>query len=380
MCLHRIPLHRLLLAVCLTCLLTACIEPTEPHYQLEEPFYLVEGKLVDSPGYSEVSIRHSRFRSVQLEFESVTDATVVAVEQTGAQVQWELADTIVGTYRPPADFAVRTGETWSLEVTLADGTQIVSDPEIVPPPVALTDFRILFDQESGYDDGRKLFIPAFRLLVNFQDPADQTNYYQWDYTYWEKIEVCASCYGGEVWRNGACLDVTGNSQFVQRYDYYCDADAGCYRQTGGNEFRYSRDDLFDGQAVIDRDIGQIEFIAYGGLLVEARQYTITPEAYAYGKVISDLINGSTGLNATIPATLDGNVRSLDPAAPQVLGYVGAAGVSSLRRFIVRTDATGTPLPADRQVRPEPSVGTFNPPRAYCRGGGKSPVKPEGWTD
>ncbi|MBB4079266.1 hypothetical protein GGR28_001886 [Lewinella aquimaris] len=361
-------------------LLVGCTEPTEPRFQIEASFYLVEGKIADVEGSSEVNVRRSDFGSLQLEFESVPDADVVAVNGAGARVQWQLVDSVAGKYQPPADFAGRTGEAWFLEVNTADGTSIYSDPETVPPPVALTDFEIVFDQEASYDVGRERFIPAFKLLVDFQDPADRTDYYQWDYAYWEKIDVCASCYGGQVWREGSCREVGSGSRYVQRYDYYCDALGGCYRQTVGNEFQYGQDEFFAGQAVVDRPIGQIEFIDYGGLLVEAVQYTITQEAYAYGKVISDLLTGSSGLNATIPATLDGNVRNADPEGVQVLGYVGTAGVSSMRRFITRSETTGTPLPADRQIRPEPSVGAFIPPRAYCSGDGKTPEKPRGWPE
>jgi hypothetical protein len=55
----------------------------------------------------------------------------------GRTVSWELVDPFIGNYRPPEDFRAEAGETWHFEINLPDGTNIIYDPETIPPPVPL---------------------------------------------------------------------------------------------------------------------------------------------------------------------------------------------------------------------------------------------------
>ncbi len=361
--------------------LVTCVEPTPPEYQLEQAFYLIEGEIVDRPDLSEVRISASNFQQVQLEFSPVAGATVVATEEgAGTQVQWELADSSAGLYRPPLGFAARAGETWGLEVSLPDGTVAVSRAEVVPGSVPIDDFRIVFDQEGDYDAELKRFVPVFRLFLDFTDPAGEDNYYQWNFRYWQSAVVCLSCNCG-VYRNGECVPAQRCNGNNERYDYFCEVGTdGCFRIVRGDELTYASDRAFAGGTVKGQPVGTIDFLEFGPILVEAQQYTLTREGYDYGKVISDLIGGNRGLNATIPAALNGNVRNLDPDGATVLGNVRAASVSSQRQFFVRDASTGDPLPGDRSIRPEPSSGPFTPPLAPCDGPDRTLIKPEGWID
>lgn len=372
-------LHHLLLL----CLLAAgglyCTEPTEPVFQLEQPFYLVEGQLADVAGRSSIRVRASRFRDVSLVFDDVTDAQVVAIAEAGTQVQWGPVAGEAGSYAPPADFRVLTGERWFVRVTFADGTVAESNPETVPRPTQLDGVNLAFDPEASFSTDRKRFLPGFRVLVDATDAGDVADYYQWDYRYWESSTVCATCYYG-VYRNGECLPaVIPNGD---RYDYLCLDIDSCYQVTPGGELNFASDLGFSGASTRDREIGNLEFDAYGGLLVEAIQYGLTEEAYNYGKVTSDLVNGGAGLNATIPSALTGNLTNVSGTDLIMLGFVSAVSVDTARTFVLRSELTGRPsTTADqRRVQLEPSVGPFSPPQAPCGGNGRSPLRPTGWPE
>lgn len=352
--------------------LTTCLDPTAPSFQLEDSFYLVEGRLLVGEEGSEIRIRESAFREENKQFNPVPNARVVSLEAGGAAVEWMAVPEEEGLYRPPNGFSVVVGETWSVEATLPDGTRIVSDAETAPEPVALTDVRVIFEQNSIFESGLNRFIPRFEIFVDYDDPAGEENFYAYDYRYFEEVIICAFCERG-FWRQGECFEDLS----VFRYDYLCDTE-DCFKETPGNQTVYGNDDLSDGSSIDAFPLGGINFQAYGGLLVEGILLSITKEAYDYGKVIQDLTTGNNGLNATIPAALNGNVRNTDPTGRTVLGYVGVASASRKRTYLERLSTIGTPLPFDPVLRLEPSVGPFVPPRAPCEVDGRMAVRPEGW--
>ncbi|CAH0999355.1 hypothetical protein LEM8419_00653 [Neolewinella maritima] len=372
---------RCLALIVFTLLCTGCIEPTEPVFRLEQPFYLVEGELTDQSGQSQLTVRQSNFSDVQLTLDPISDATVLAEEEgAGTRVQWQADPDVPGTYRAPADFAVQPGERWFVNVRFPDGTEAISAAELLPAASRIDDFRVAFEQEGRFVTAQRRFVPVFRLLLDFTDPEGTEDYYEWNYRYWEQEVVCASCDRG-VYREGECIPVERFTTNNERYDYLCESsEDGCFRQRGGNQLDLSTDQAFAGGAVQDRPIGEIDFTDFGGILIEAIQYGLTAEAYAYGKVAADIVRGSSGLNATLPAALNGNVRNLDPDGPEVLGNVRVASRTTRRLFFVRDATFGEPPPRDRTIRLEPSNPPFTPPQAPCSGNGRTPIKPDGWPD
>lgn len=358
---------------------SACLEPTPPTYELEEPFYLLEGEVVDRAGLSSVRVRRSDFRAVELQFNAVVDATVLAERGDGAQVEWTLTDPNTGTYQPPPEFSAAPGEEWSVRVALPDGTQFASRPETVPEPVPVDALRVVFEAEGEYDADRKRFVPQFKLLIDFTDPPGAENYYEWSYRFYEREFVCASCdcafYDGKE-----CVPLPCNGGSF-RYDYFCESsEDGCFQVNGGSNLEYATDQVFSDGTVRDKAIGAVDFTDFGGILFEALQYGITREAYQYGKVITDIIDGSTGLNPTIPAALNGNIDNLNPNGITALGYVRAASVTGRNEYLLRGPELGEPIPSDRTIRPQPIDPPGVAPRAPCSGPGRTDVKPAGWPD
>lgn len=142
---------------------------------------------------------------------------------------------------------------------------------------------------------------------------------------------------------------------------------------------FTSDELSDGSQVRGLQVGAVDFDETGGLLIEAIQYSLTAEAFAYGSVISDLVNGNSGLNPTIPAALNGNVRNVDPDGELVLGYLSAVSAGRIREYIEQTLEIGSPLPFDPNIRLEPVPPPGVPPRAPCNiPGVRTSERPEGW--
>lgn len=353
--------------------LAGCLDPTRPNFQIEEGFYLVEGRIL-AGGESEIRIRESNFRRVALELEAIAEAEVISVEEDGTRVEWGIINPEQGSYRPPADFSASTGQRWHFEIRFPDGTTVLSEPETIPEPVTATNLDVRFVQESSFDEGRRRFIPEFELYLDYSDPAEEGNFYAFDYTYWERAFVCISCENG-FYRDGVCVTQNGELPYFPGYDYACDP-SPCFTINPGRQPRFGNDEFTNGNNVTGVPLGGIEFQAYGGLLVEGQLISISRAGYAYGKVIQELTEGNSGLNATIPAALNGNLRNLDPSGKEVLGFVGAGNFSSVRTYLERTTETGRPLILDGP--PVYETGPA-PPRAPCDiPGYRTSVVPVGW--
>ena len=356
--------------------LYGCLEPTKPEFQLEDGFFLIEGSILEGEGQGEIRIRASDFRDVVLQFESVEGAEVLAVKADGTTVSW-IQGYEPGRYIPPAGAVALAGETWHFEINLPDGTSVTSAPETIPAPVEVSNLAINFVQNSTFDEGLNRFVPRFELFLDYEDPADQANFYAYDYRYWEEITICVSCENGR-WRDGVCIPFNETPRFPVRYDYLCDTQE-CFATKEGNETRYGTDAFSNGSSLTGFPIGGIEFSAYGGMLVEGSVYSITKAAFDYGKVIQDLVEGNSGLNPTIPAALNGNVRNVNPSGRDVLGFIGAASKGDSRAFVNRTTETGSPLPFDNSLRLEPIPPPGVPPRAPCDIlGVRTSDRPIGW--
>ncbi|MTB53954.1 DUF4249 domain-containing protein [Lewinella sp. W8] len=348
----------------------SCLLPTEPEFRLDDGFYLAEGTIFAGDETSEIRVRSSAFSSVQLRLEPVLDARVVSIREDGRTVSWTLADSLIGNYQPPEAFRAEVGETWHFEIDFPDGTKIVSDPETIPPQVPLTGMEVRFVQNSIFDESRNRFIPRFEIFLDYDDPAGEKNYYQWRYYHWEEIDVCASC-NNAIWRNGECIT---QEFFIFRYDYLCFPPL-CYELTQGVEIRFGDDELSDGAQVRGLPVGAIEFDRFGLMMVFGELLSITREAEAYGKVIEDLVNANNGLNAPIPAPLNGNLRNVNNQGREALGFLGAASVSRISELVERGPQTGNPLFFDPVIRLEDPLIA---PRAPCAGVNRSPTPPPGW--
>ena len=351
--------------------LVACADPVTPKYQFETGLLLVDGRIADVPGYSEVRVSRNELVFGTYQLLPLEEAVVSSVAGDGMEVVWEK---VLGTssFRAPAGWAGRTGETYFLRVVTAEGEVVETEPEAMPVAVPINNLRVQFEQEAYFSVGRNRFIPAFKVLVDLQDPGETTDFYQFGVTTYEAIDVCKSCFRS-VFRNGECISGPG-TRFVERYDYLCDAP--CWAFTKGQNTNILSDAFSQGQLITNVEAGRDDYDRSGGLLFDVQQYVISRAAFDYLSVVRDVSEGSGGLNAPPPAALIGNARDVSERKTDVLGFVGVAAIDTLRIFIQRDTFGGTPLPFNANIRLEPLLP--NPPAAPCEGGNFTRQRPDGW--
>lgn len=355
----------------LVALLTTCADPTTPVYRYETGFLLMEGRITDQEGYSEIRLSRNELLFGFYALTPVEGAVVSSIDGEGQEIVWAFVEDS-NRYRAPEGWVAEAGKSYHIRAVTPQGEVIESTSELMPTSVAIQDARVVFEQEAYFSTSRDRFVPAFRALLDLEDPGDEENFYQFGFTAWETIEVCASCERSR-WRNGECI-ASSDTRFVARWDYLCDVECWVSNQSAGRNIL--SDAFINGNRVENIEMGRFDFARTGGLLFVLEQFSITQSAFKFNEVLEGLSEGSGGLNAPLPAALVGNLTDLSDNRTNVLGYVGVAAVNVERIYIDRDTVNGTPLPSNASVILEPADPA--PPRAPCVGGARSTVRPEGW--
>ena len=400
----------LLLGLLTTLLLPiACIDLLEIPLTQRINVIVVDGTLTNLEEDQKIHINRSKSDSLTGRFGSlpITKARVEVVVDSAQVLLFTETDT-AGAYRAPAGFKAQPGHAYQLRFTLQDGTQYRSTTEVMAPVPPINQVHTQFNPTSlppSLRDGTiNQFRGAHELRIDFQDPADQHNYYRWDWVLWEKQDWCRTCVQGiyAIYLPGsyppvlyeACYDdyaamhSLGGGYYVN--DYNC-------RTRCWEIIRNYTTDVFDdvysnGGLIQNRFVARIPFYQQNGCLVQIRQTSLTQSAYRYYKLVAEQTQSNGGVADTPPTALVGNVRNLANERERVIGYFTASAVAPIRVWIDRLDATGRPpglfeaLYGRPPVQPKDnggygSLSSVLKPTALCLpGDGRTPNQPVGWRD
>lgn len=321
----------LIFSICL--IMTSCIDPVEPEFEFEENLVFIEGLVSTKVGASFVALNISLFEFGKYRTVPVEGATIDFENlDTGQKVLLRMADV---QYVPSEDFLVKVGETWKLNIQLPNGKKYTSPPERVPPVVPINELDVTYETELEYRElqgGR--FIPGHSMYVSFDDPPDQENYYYWTYRTLEDVDICQTCFDGQVFREGKCIDY---SIFSPRQDYICEVP--CWRIRYPEKITIYADEFSNGKNVSKLPIGNLPLYNYENMVVEVQQFSINRKAYEYYMVVKDLTENNRGINAPPPAALVGNMFNPDDKEDFVLGQFTVASASMVSSFIERRAIT-----------------------------------------
>jgi hypothetical protein len=352
--------------------LLACVDPTEPPYDYLDEITFIDGQVITVPGRSEIKLTRGEFNGRSYLNLPIEGAEVSFLPGTGAPVP--LTEVFPGIYQPAdSTFAGRVGEEYRLDIRLPDGRHVASEPVVVPDSVPIANLYTEFDPEGFFDDGSNRFLPAHNILIDYQDPAGEENFYRWTYNTWMEALVCETCEGG-VYRNGECVP---RSRFTN-FDYACDVP--CWNYDPNSRPRIFSDEFGDGSLQTSQLAGQIVYNSIRPILIEVEQFSVTETAFNYSELIEQLTTGAGGLNAAPPAALVGNLFNVADDQDLILGNFLAAGLSVRRLFLRRDDvgiAPVNPIPPPRYEPLGPPL--LNVPKAPCvEGPNRTRIKPAGW--
>lgn len=421
----------------LICLLVACVDPIDLPISATVNVVVVDGTITNLPEAQIIRINRSKSDPLTGRFGS-TPITKAVVDVLVDSIQViPCHETEAGSYQLPSDFKGQIGRSYQVKITLSDGTHYESTQQVmVPvPPISRVSSRFnpaslsaTLPLDGGYRAGHDVFI-------DWQDPANQRNFYRWEWKLWEKQSWCRSCQQGiyamnsilpHTYKDGTFY-VSGNDTYencfipvkyiepgqprfydeLYVYDYPCRTE--CWEILYSNSLNVFDDQYNNGNLIKNRPVAQIPYYDSTACLVEIRQLSLTQQAHAYFKRFQDQTQNTNGLTDSPPSAPVGNIRNTANLQEPVVGYFTASAVSATRHWIDRKDVKGLPfgqtdptgpskLPGSelfyslnlRQPNPEPIYPYPNvriyggPPRpvtAICvPSDSRTPFKPDGWQD
>ncbi len=417
--------------------LTGCVDPINLTGNGTVNILVVDGTITNLPEPQLIRINRSQADRLTGRFGSVpmTKATVEVIVDSAQAIPAH--ETVDGSYQLPSDFKGQIGHSYQLRFTLSDGTHYQSTRQVMQPVPPIDKVSAQFNPTSlpvelqlagGYRAGHDIYI-------DWKDPANQHNYYRWEWQLWEKQSWCRSCQqgiyavniipphaykdktfyvsGDEPYENcfvpinyfEAAQPPFHNELYV--YDYPCRTQ--CWEILYSSSLNVFDDQFSNGGLILKRPVAQIPYYDSTASLVEIRQMSLTQTAYLYFKRFQDQTQNTGGIADTPPSAPVGNVRNAANSQERVVGYFTASAVSAVRHWIDRKDAKGLPFgdtdpaqtaksqgsdlfyslnlrqPIPEPIYPYPTIrvwgGPPRPPTAICvSSNSRTPFKPTGWQD
>lgn len=397
--------------VLIASLTTSCVDLDDIPLTQRVNVIVVDGTITNLVEQQVIHINRSKSDSLTGRFGSlpIAGARVEVIVDSVQVVTFPETDT-AGAYRAPPGFNGEVGHTYQLRFTLKDGTNYQSTVEMMQPIAAIQRAYARFNPTSlpaRLDDGSiNLYRGAHELFVDFQDPADQHNYYRWDWVDWEKQVWCRSCVQGyylmyepysdnnSVLYENCEVDQSatfggGGRYFI--FDYNCRTQ--CWEILHNYTTNVFDDRYSNGGLITGRSVAQIPYYQNHGCLVQLRQSSLTYKAYQYYKAVEEQTQHTGGVADTPPTALIGNVHNVLNGRESVIGYFTASAVATTNYWIDRNDARGdfpTLFVALNGRPPNPEkdypggFGEFNSnrvPLAVCvPSDSRTPNKPVGWQE
>lgn len=362
-----------------------------PEFDFKSGLVSVEGFVSTTPGGSFVKINDmGEFNVGTNSYENVfMGGAEVSFINTDTGNEINLTEDVEAEiYIPPTDFAATVGNTWELNISLADGRLYKSFPETIMASVPISTINAIYDSELIYNVELDDFAPGHSIEVDFDDPPERENYYYWNYRAFEIKDICLICHIFRIYRNGTCVlirpELPPEVELVHPYQtYYCEND--CWRIRYNQNIKIFSDKFSNGSRVDQLPIADVPLYTKRDILVEVQQFSLSAATYEYYETLKDIVNDNGGFNSPPSAALIGNMFNPNDTDEFVLGRFTAASAETARIFLERDHLEENQIEIEL-LAPE---GTWIPPEippeeyifyAPCPEESRynTSIRPEGW--
>lgn len=382
---------RVFISLLILTLSFACIDPEDGALYGTKTILLVDGTVTNLAEPQLIKLSQARPDRLANQYSTtpLTNAIVEVVVDSAQVIACH--ETVNGSYQLPSDFRGKVGHAYQLRFTLSDGTRYLSTQQVMADVPPITKLNARFNPTSLSAQQLKGYTAAHDLFIESQDPAEQHNYYRWEWKLWERQYWCHSCRQGvysiykvlpNVYRSRDYF-VTGTELYEDCfipsagkageeapevpkedwiYDYGCRTP--CWQIIYGNDIVVFDDQFTNGRPILQQRVAQIPFYDSGPGLVDVRQLSLTADAYRYYKLFQEQTQHTGGLADNPPTALGGNVYQIDQPQVRAVGYFSASAVSLVHYWLDRKDTNGLSYGASTPVSPTEPVDSLRPKGTY----------------
>jgi hypothetical protein len=285
-------------------------------------------------------------------------------------------------------FAGIVGGKYTLNIVLKDGKKFQSSAEEILEVRPIKAVSSNFTVKSNFPeaDQRRL---GFDVTLNFDDPAKEGQYYQWDWEHYERATYCATCDNGFDYSKGTCgsssavLPTYELTNSIRPINYGCGEN--CFDVIRSTEFNLFADNLSNGQLITDLPLLRIPFDGIKDYYVEIEQRSINKKVYEYLSILKDATQNAGTMFDVPPITpLSPNITCVSDPNEKILGVFSVYGVDKRAVYIDRQTGTDGYSRLTRRILGRGALaapGSFMTPTAPCiEGKYRTKQTPKEWRD
>ena len=289
-------------------LLNGCIVQFIPDISEEQELLVVEGLITDQPQADTIKLSRSLPLGEKSAARPQSGCTVKILDDLGNS--FILEEIKAGTYiTNSATFKGEIGRSYTLQITTNNGlkNQNYESFPMEMKPVPPID-SIYYEKKVVKEDIAGWFgIDACQIYLDTHDPENSCKFYRWDYS--------------ETWVHRLLYPVPNMICWISDV-----SEKTIIKSTAAfEESRITRNPVTYITNYTDRLKWEYSILV--------NQYSLNEEEYIYWEKVQNFTDQIGGLYDLIPASIPGNIISLNNPNEKVLGYFSVSAMSSKRIFI-----------------------------------------------
>lgn len=318
---------------CLNTLLFSCIEHYVPKLDKidSQNLLVVEGLITDVEGPFRIKLSNTfEINNMQLTGDPVYNADIQIFDDIGNLFQ--LYHTVDGWYETEnKSLKAVPGITYTLNITLEDGTQYESSPVLMldVPEIGSVNFEEV--QKTHFDQGSFVQENWLNILVNSKDQTNQTKYWKWDYIETWEIQLLKD---SVPFSPAPDVPLT-----VISFEPVNNVEETCWVTVPSKTIQITSTINNTANEIKNFPIHSIGpqndrlYIKYSILV---KQSALSKEQYSYWKKLEDSNEETGSIYERTPSEIIGNIQCCN-GEKIALGYFSASAVKTKRIFITPDD-------------------------------------------
>ena len=330
-------------------LLTTCIDPINIVTEGNEGVLVVDGLITDQPGPYTVRLSNTS-NYVTLNGNQIRQVIGAQVKITDNEGTIEvLEETSSGTYQTK-DSGIQgiIGNTYTLDITLPDGSQFQSEPQLLNAVDDIDSIYFEFEQRTKFDaEGNEVPDDGFNIMADVSNVTDDDFYlWKWSGVYEILTSPKDRTKPGPNFNSPPRVPDPPNCSgyilaggIVTKVCDDCCTCCNCWVELTNNQFHVATKTAYSNNKLKRVPIAFVPVdnrIFYNKLYAVFDQYSLSKRTFEFWNTAKNQLESNGSIFEPSPSKIPSNILSLTEDQ-DVLGIFGASAIKTQAIFISKTD-------------------------------------------